>query len=68
MREMYERLGWVIYWLGCAAAWIILVAGVVLQISEGNDGTGKYILIVAMVLAFFAWLIGRAARFVMAGD
>lgn len=65
---MAERVGNVLYWLGCIIAALIAIAGIYVYIMEGlsrSDGlaiTGGF-----FVAAFVPWLIGRACRYILAG-
>lgn len=59
---MVERLGNVLYWLGCGFAALSLVLGAVVAVAESPVA-----LIAGGVFAIGAWLLGRAARYVLAG-
>ena len=61
---MVERLGLVIYWIACVAAVAIALAGVVnLVVTMNPDGD----LVRSIALAVIIYLIGRAARYALAG-
>lgn len=62
---MISRLGKVLYWLGCGVAVLLLLLAAVIVLDPGNDAPfwiGCYI-----ALAVGAWLLGRAARYILAG-
>lgn len=62
---MAARLGNVIYWAGCGAAALALFAWAAVYISPGEEAS--YWLPRYLVMAVGAWLLGRAARYVLAG-
>jgi hypothetical protein len=65
------RLGNVLYWTGCGLAGLIVLLGVVLYFGvDPTSAAGRspgLILLVAGAIAFLVWLVGRAARYIMAG-
>ena len=67
---MLERLGNVLYWLGCGVAALLLILGAVEFVAmEGpnhwRDGAGIFVL--CAVAAFIALFFGRASRYFLAG-
>jgi hypothetical protein len=61
-----ERLGNVLYWLGCIVAALVAGIGVFVYVAEGKvRSDGLMMLIVFLVLAAVPWLIGRALRYVL---
>ena len=63
---MAERLGNVLYWLGCIIAALVAGIGVFVYVAEGlGRSDGLMMLIVFLVLAAVPWLIGRALRYVL---
>ena len=66
MGTMLTRLGNVIYWAGCAAAALILCfAAYIGLVLPDKDRWGLAAAIAAV--AGLAWVIGRAARYVLGG-
>lgn len=63
---MAERLGRVLYWFGCLAAFL-LAAGGIWVLTSTNDYRPGFIAFV-MAPAVLAWLLGRACRYVLADD
>lgn len=64
MARMVERLGLVLYWLGCglAVATLLFAAYVV------NFGKAESFVIVFMIIfAALCWGVGRACKFVLTG-
>lgn len=63
---MLVRLGQVLYWAGCIAAVLILIAGFLL--FSGTSG-GDLLLYAGLtaICAALTFLLGRAARYVLAG-
>ena len=59
---MVERLGQIIYWVGCAGAALLFLLGV-FGLFRGDqwDGLGL------MIFAGLLWLAGRAVLYVLAG-
>jgi len=55
MKEIFERLGRVLYWAGCALAAVVFFA----SIKGGNGGIG-------LAAAFLIWLVGRTFRYILA--
>jgi hypothetical protein len=63
---MAERIGNVLYWLGCIIAALVAGIGVFVYVAEGHGRSdGLMMLIVFLVLAVVPWLIGRALRYVL---
>jgi hypothetical protein len=63
---MAARIGNVLYWLGCIVAALIVMGGIAVYVVEGHgrsDGIG--VTIGFFVVAFIAWLIGRALLYVL---
>ena len=63
---MLERLGDVLYWLGCILAAIVLVWGAVFFLG-GEHAGDPYLFSVVAVAAFAIWVIGRALRYILSG-
>ena len=61
---MLERLGLVLYWLGCGTAVVLALLAIVL--FTGNEA-GKLASAVLLLAAFLVWLLGRALRFILSG-
>ncbi len=64
---MAERIGNVLYWLGCIVAALIVLAGIAVYVTEGHsrsDGLG--VSAGFLVAAFIPWIIGRALRYILA--
>ena len=65
---MAERIGNVLYWLGCIVAGLTALLGVGIYLAEGqNKNDGLMVMGFVFVFAFIAWLIGRACRYILAG-
>jgi hypothetical protein len=62
---MAARLGNVIYWAGCAAAALGVLAAAIVLASPGEDATIWIQIYVGGAIA--SWLVGRAARYILAG-
>jgi hypothetical protein len=63
---MIARLGQVLYWTGCIVAALILAAGFVL-FSGTAGGDLLFNASLTVVAATLTFLLGRAARYVLAG-
>ena len=67
---MLVRLGNVLYWSGTGVAVLFILAGIYYAVPAadgvGDKGWGYYA-VRAAGSAIVAWLIGRAARYVLAG-
>jgi hypothetical protein len=67
---MAERLGDVLYWLGCVVA-ILLAAGAAWVLLDTRNSRPEMIApgFIAFVFApaVVVWLVGRACRYVLAG-
>src|SRR5262245_12846170 len=66
--DMLARLGNVLYWLGCIAAVVIVGFAGIVYFSEGQRPSDLPVVVVLGVIAAVAWLIGRACRYVLAGN
>jgi hypothetical protein len=65
---MAERIGNVLYWLGCIVAGLIALFAVGMYLAEGhNKGEALLVSGFILVFAFIAWLAGRACRYILAG-
>jgi hypothetical protein len=64
---MAERIGNVLYWLGCIVAGLTALLGVGVFFTSQNQGEGLLVMTFVLVIALIAWLIGRACRYVLAG-
>lgn len=62
---MAERLGDVLYWVGCLAA-ALLAAGAFWVLAQTGDQRPGFIAFVSAP-ALVAWLLGRACRYVLSG-
>ena len=63
--KLLARFGDVLYWLCCAFAVVIFGWGAHSVFTD--DPHGSYKIGLAAVLAFAAWAIGRACRFLLSG-
>jgi hypothetical protein len=65
---MLERLGNILYWLGCGLATLITALGVYLGFDE-NTGAGRGWMVFAFcaVVAILFWLVGRGCRYLFSG-
>jgi hypothetical protein len=64
---MLERLGNVIYWLGCAlSALVVILAGYLLT-AGGLRGSEYIFILVLMGVAVVVWAIGWAIRYILVG-
>lgn len=71
--EMTARLGNVLYWIGCIAAVLLTVGGVLAAMVMLNDHPNEPIPAAAVagalaVCALISWGIGRACRYVLSGN
>jgi hypothetical protein len=62
---MAERIGNVLYWIGCGAAVIMVLLGIAGYISDTST-SAIFILVFCFVCALVSWLIGRALLYVLA--
>jgi len=62
---MAATLGNVLYWLSCAMAVVIAAIGAFVWFNRTEPGDAGTVLIL-VVLAAIAWLIGGACRYVLA--
>jgi hypothetical protein len=60
-----ERLGRVLYWLGCGAAGAIVVLGALMLIAEPRMGVPFGLAVLG--ISALAWLAGKACRYVLSG-
>ena len=65
-RKVLERLGEVLYWLGCILAAIVVVWGGVFAF-RGDHADDPYLFSIVAVAAFSIWVIGRALRYILSG-
>jgi hypothetical protein len=65
---MAERIGNVLYWLGCIVAGLITILAVSMYLAETHN-KNETLLVSGFILIFAvaARLIGRAGRYVLAG-
>ena len=75
MKEVLERLGYVLHWLGCGIAGLLVMVGGGFGIasaffSSSKVGSDDAIAIGMMCygIAALSWLAGRACKFVLAGS
>jgi hypothetical protein len=65
---MAERIGNVLYWLGCIVAGLTALLGVAIYLAEGhNKYEGLLVMGFVFICACIPWLKGRACRYVLAG-
>jgi hypothetical protein len=64
---MASRLGNVLYWLGCLIAAVIFIGGYLMMSGGGYKLQFPDYLVIGLP-AIVAWLIGRAFRYVLAGN
>jgi hypothetical protein len=65
---MLERVGNVLYWIGCSLAALIVGLGAFVYLMEGktrSDGIGMFAGF--CVAAFLAWITGRGLRYILGG-
>jgi len=61
------RLGWVLYWAACIfAGMVALIFISVASVGEASTDWESLLLVLGVVVG--TWLIGRAIRYVLAGD
>jgi len=63
---MIERLGNVLYWLGCTIAGLLAIGGIFAGLHE-SAGHGWMTFAFFEVAALLAWLAGRAFRYILSG-
>lgn len=64
---MIERLGNLVYWIGCGLA-AAFVGFAIIFVATGANGQQWYIGFIMLVgLGLISWGIGRATRYVLAG-
>ena len=67
-RKTYERLGNVLYWIGCIIAALIVGVATALYVNEGSTRSDDLPTVGFLILiATIVWTIGRACRYVLAG-
>lgn len=65
---MAERIGNVLYWLGCIAAGLTALFGLGVYLAEGHSkADGIVVTGFMLVAAFVFWLTGRACRYILGG-
>lgn len=65
---MLERLGNVLYWLGCTVAMLIALFAVGMYMAEAHSrADGLFVTGFILAFALAAWLTGRALRYILAG-
>jgi len=64
---MLPRLGNVLYWGGCVLTGLVLVGGLLMFGDMGNADTTFYA-VLTVFAAVLIWLVGRAAKYVLAGN
>lgn len=62
---MGARLGWLLYWVGCGAAALMVLAGAVVLAVMPKPEIGLFVVFAAIAALIFA--AGRGARYVLAG-
>jgi hypothetical protein len=65
-RRTYERLGNVLYWIGCIIAALIVGVATALYVKSARSDdlpTAGFLILIATIV----WTIGRACRYVLAG-
>ena len=65
---MAARLGRVLYWLGCAISIFVFVGTMVFvnAVADGKPNASEYVFIA--FCAAVPWVIGRALRYILAGE
>ena|SRR5215467_9627134 len=64
--QVLERLGDILYWIGCIIAAIVVVWGAIFCFRDSNSDD-PYLFSVVAVGAFSIWVIGRALRYILSG-
>ena len=62
--QVLERLGEILYWIGCAIAVVVVVWGAIFCFSDSNSDD-PYLFSLVAVGAFSIWVIGRALRYIL---
>jgi hypothetical protein len=66
---MAESIGNIVYWFCCVVAAVCFALGVSVWYLNFREGTTAYsLLAVSFVVALSVWIIGRAIRYVLAGQ
>jgi hypothetical protein len=60
-----ERLGRVLYWLGCGLTGAIVLLGALMLIGDARMGVPFAVTV--LIVAVLVWLVGRACRYVLSG-
>ena len=63
-RRVVQRLGYLLYWTGCAVAGLIVIGAV----AEAIGGEGSERVLLPLALVFFAacvWALGQTLRYVL---
>jgi hypothetical protein len=75
MKEVFERLGYVVYWIGSGVAGLLVLVGGAFGIASAffiSSKIGSEDAISAGLmcygLAALSWLIGRVSKFVFVGE
>jgi len=64
---MLARLGNVLYWGGCVLAALVLLSGLLLFEGMSASDTAFYAAL-TLIASALVWLVGRAAKYVLAGN
>lgn len=64
---MAARLGEVIYWAGCLFGALFVVAAVYVYAVDPGSRDGQFLAALVGGFGVACWLIGRAAKYVLAG-
>lgn len=71
--EMMQRLGNVLYWLGCILAASLAILGIAfgvimaLSTNSSDQAAGPWIGLGIVASGFALWLVGAACRYVLSG-
>jgi hypothetical protein len=66
-KAMLARLGYVLYWTGCGLAVLVLMGGLAFTYFAPGASTEVALALTAAV-ATVCWLVGRACKYVLAGE
>ena len=64
---MAARLGYVLYWAGCVLAVVFGGFGIAAYYNAPDSDRWPLVIVLGGI-AVIVWLIGRACRFILAGD
>lgn len=67
---MLARLGIVLYWAGCVVAGLCLalvLVNLVVGILGGWEAEALFHILVFLLLALIAWIVGLTLRYILAG-